>query len=573
MKNYCLVTISVACMFLSAYGAPLTPDQALERIESSGIKKVRRVKNSPEFRNTYFDREGTPAIYHFTYSGSEGFMLLSADDAGAPVLGYSETGVFSVEQGSPAVASWLADYAAGLAEGRKRGAVYSKTATRADELGDPIAPQIKSKWDQMYPYNYMCPILDKRTCVTGCVATAMAQVMNYWQYPASGTGLVSYYCYPLKENLSLDLSTISFDWNLMRDTYGYNVAATYAKAVGDLMKACGYSVNTQYSPDGSSAYAQSVVTAMKTNFKYDQGLKMASRNDYNIDSWNRLMYNNLLNVGPVIYGASSVDNGHCFICDGYDADGFFHINWGWSGVSDGYYLLDALSPQSQGTGGGTGTYNRGQTIYLGIRPPQGRLFVNELMIANYAADSGLMQGQGYVFRINDYRNIQLSLNARATGGNLSAPINVKIYERDPVADKNVGLRYETTLVEKVDLMDGAEQTYTGTVDFKDFDPSKLYYLTVSYPLNGETNILGSILFAASSVVEGVAYDDISVNVLDNRVDMAGEGRLEAYDIEGRLIGSVQGVDPVLSLVGQSQGIYIVRAVSGGEVRTFKLLLK
>lgn len=573
MKKLSLITIVLTLAAASTTAAPLTPEQALERIGNSGMERIRGMKKAPEFRNTYYDKEGNAAIYQFSYSGNEGFMLLSADDAGAPVLGYSETGTFSVDEGSPAVASWLADYAAGIAEGRKKGIVYHKTSTRADELGEPIAPQIKSKWDQLYPYNYMCPRLDKQTCVTGCVATAMAQVMYYWKYPAKGTGTVTYYCYRLQENLTLDFSTVNFDWDLMRDTYGYNVAGVYAKAVGDLMMACGYSVNTQYSPNGSSAYAQPIVIAMKTYFKYDQGLKMASRTDYNIDSWNRLMYNNLLNVGPVIYGASSEDNGHCFICDGYEADGYFHINWGWSGVSDGYYLLDALSPETQGTGGGTGTYNVGQTIYLGIRPPQGRLFINELMIDNYTEDSGQMAGQGYVYRINDYHNIQLSLNARATGGMLSAPLNVKIYERDPVADKNVGLRFETTLVEKVNLMDGEEGKLTGTIDFKDFDPSKLYYLTVSYPVNGEDNILGNILFAASSGVEDVTAASFEIEADGRMLSLKGEGRITLFDVRGMAVGSAEGVDPRLSMEHLPAGTYIVRATSGDAVKTLKLLLR
>ena len=573
MIRYALITIFLICSGLFVSAAPITPGQALERLQSSTVKKIKGIKGAPVLKDTYYDAEGNPAVYHFTYSGNEGFMLLSADDSAAPLLGYSDTNSFSFEGGSPAVASWMAEYAAGMAEGRKRGIVYRKPSTRSDELGEPIAPLIKSKWDQMYPYNYMCPRLDKQTCVTGCVATAMAQVMYYWKYPAKGTGTVTYYCYRLQENLSLDFSTVSFDWDLMRDTYGYNVAGVYAKAVGDLMMACGYSVNTQYSPNGSSAYAQPIVTAMKTYFKYDQGLKMASRTDYNIDSWNRLMYNNLLNVGPVIYGASSVDNGHCFICDGYEADGYFHINWGWSGVSDGYYLLDALSPEAQGTGGGTGTYNRGQTIYLGIRPPQGRLFINELMIDNHAADSGQMQGQGYVYRINDYRNILISLNARATGGMLSAPLNVKIYERDPVADKNIGLRLETTFVEKVNLMDGEEGKITGKIDFKDFDPSKLYYLTVSYPVNGEDNILGNILFAASSGIEDLADESFAMEVSERSVSIKGEGRITLFDIQGRSVAMADGVNPILSMDHLPGGIYILNAASGSEVKTLKLRLK
>ncbi|MDE6402800.1 MAG: C10 family peptidase, partial [Muribaculaceae bacterium] len=210
---------------------------------------------------------------------------------------------------------------------------------------------------------------------TGCVATSMAQVMHYWQYPEKGTGTVTYTAETLQKKLSLNFSQKKFDWDNMLPTYiegQYN--QVQADAVAYLMKACGYAVHMEYGIDSSGALAMDVRNAMYKYFNYDGNMKYTLRCLYSTDEWYEMMYTNLKDVGPVIYGGGSMlGGGHSFVCDGYDKEtNMFHFNWGWTGMSNGYFSLDALNPEALGTGGGTGGgYNFTQDAVFGIQPPTG----------------------------------------------------------------------------------------------------------------------------------------------------------------------------------------------------------
>lgn len=147
-----------------------------------------------------------------------------------------------------------------------------------------------------------------------------------------------------------------------------------ADAVAYLMKAAGYSVKMDYAQDSSGALAMNIANGLRKYFNYDSNIFYTLREYYSATQWAQMIYDNLKNVGPLLYGGGSMlGGGHSFVCDGYDGNGYFHFNWGWSGMSDGYFSLDALNPSSLGSGGGGGGgYNFTQDAVFGIQPPTGK---------------------------------------------------------------------------------------------------------------------------------------------------------------------------------------------------------
>ena len=364
-RFYGIMMAAVAAMPLAA--AVITPEQALERVD----RATTRAAEAPQLIETIRDAAGQPAIYIYTYSSDEGFMLLAADDATAPLLGYSRENSFSLSGAPASITSFIDGYKSQISEARELGAAKWKApATRADEMAK-IEPLVKTRWDQGTPFNNLCPIVEGRRSVTGCVATAMAQVMNYWKYPLQGQGSITYRPEKLERDLTMDFSEVTFDWENMADIYKTgSYSNPQANAVAWLMRACGYSVKMNYTGWESGAYSYEIANAMQTYFGYDKGISRKERSNYSTKSWKELIYEQLQNYGPVIYTGVSSGGGHCFVCDGYDGEGLFHINWGWGGMSDGYFLLSALNPLDQGIGGSASDsgFNYDQSILINMKP-------------------------------------------------------------------------------------------------------------------------------------------------------------------------------------------------------------
>lgn len=371
--RYLFSALAAILVAASAVAGPITPEQALERLNStSGPAKIKAERNNVVLRHTAQTLKGEPAVYVFNRGDNDGYMLLSADDSAAPMLGYADSGSFDPEAMPEALAWWLDEYARQIEFARNSGMpAYTRVNAPADR--EVIEPLIKSAWDQGAPYNNMTPFEGATRTYTGCVATTMAQVMNYWQYPDKGTGQISYTCNSLEKRLTLNFANRAFDWDNMLDSYLGDYSDAQAEAVAYLMRACGYSVRMEYSTTASSALQMYIPTALTQYFKYDPNISYAVRAKYAPSQWNQMIYDNLKNVGPIPYGGTSIFGGaHSFICDGYDGNGYFHFNWGWSGVSNGYFLLEALSPSTLGIGGGAGGgYNFSQDAVLGIQPPTG----------------------------------------------------------------------------------------------------------------------------------------------------------------------------------------------------------
>lgn len=335
-----------------------------------------------------------PYFYVFNIE-NKGFIIVSGDDTVLPVLGYSDDGIFVTENIALQVAKWLENYKEQIryivennipatteiqAEWEElqkdrtllktQQSAYSTFSTQA------VSPLVQTKWNQAPYVNAQCPYDNSynELTVTGCVATAMAQIMKYWNYPAQGSGFHSYN-HPTYGTLSANFGATTYNWNAMP-----NYVNSANSAVATLMYHCGVGVEMNYgvsATGGSGSYViidysptpqQTAEYAFKTYFDYDNTtLQGVLRSNYSDTNWINLLKNELDASRPIQY-AGFGSGGHTWVMDGYDNNNFFHMNWGWGGSQDGYFQLNALNPGAGGIGGGGYTFNNDQQALIGIQP-------------------------------------------------------------------------------------------------------------------------------------------------------------------------------------------------------------
>ena len=332
------------------------------------------------------------AIYYYVFNigNDNGFVIIAGDDVAKPVLGYSNDGKYDNNKLPPNFSYWMNCLREEISYAIENG-ITPDEETNADwkayseenvtlKANAAVAPLISTKWGQDEPYNQLCPNYKTgKRSVTGCVATAMAQLMKFYKYPATGKGSSEAYTtdqYKIKIP-AVDLST-GYDWKNMTDTYTSSSTSVESAAVAKLMYHCGVTVQMDYC-DGSGASVYASARAFTGYFNYDKSLQVKPR-EYITESNKRYLYysdaewssmiKNEIDAGrPVLYtGMDSDDEGHAFICDGYDNSGKFRFNWGWEGWCDGYFALNALNPGTGGAGAGSGVYNIDQRIIVGLRP-------------------------------------------------------------------------------------------------------------------------------------------------------------------------------------------------------------
>lgn len=396
-----------------ALAHPLTPSEALGRaLNETGkrnIKAAAAVDRAPVYTLTGTDNKASLYVFN---SGTGGFLIVSADDCAYPLLGYSDTCSFNAAAIPPQLKGWLEFYGSQIQQASAKGiSLKSSEATPESDGKAAILPLIETKWDQGAPYNDDCPMDGSDRSVTGCVATAMAQAMYFHQWPATGQGSHSYTWND--QTLSVDFASVTYDWSAMTPTYDSSSSDSAKAAVATLMYNCGVSVDMNYSSDESGASSMTMVQALYKYFNYDKSMTFPQRSYYGQDEWENMVYDQLSQGLPVLYCGQSDDGGHQFICDGYDGSGYFHFNWGWSGMSDGYYLLSALNPLDQGIGGSGSDsgFNYDQGIVLNMKPAQAGSTVTPLIYCygNFStkATSAVKLGDSVEFD-GDYFNFACS---------------------------------------------------------------------------------------------------------------------------------------------------------------------
>lgn len=378
-----LAVVSVNMSIL--WGRSMSPDEVIARLTPS--YKCVSGKNTQSYAydlvQTRETKDGTiPMIYVFNRIDSEsslnpdslqktrGFIVTASDDRFPLLLGYSEQGVYNVDDVPPQLQWWIEEYCNQMewaVENRAVSASRKASQTPFDESWDAVEPLVRTQWNQSTPYSNFCP----NQYSTGCVATAAAQVVKKWEWPVeNGEGSHSYKWG--SQTLTFDYSSSRFDWENMLDDYeSGSYSDKEAAAVAQLMYAIGVGVDMAYSSGGSGAPSYRLPNLLTNHFGYDKGVSFRIREYFSDAQWHKLIYDELKAGRPVLYGGQSRSVGHEFICDGYGGDGYYHINWGWSGRCDGYFRLSALEPSEHGIGGSTtgDGYNYDQEAVIGIQPP------------------------------------------------------------------------------------------------------------------------------------------------------------------------------------------------------------
>lgn len=309
-------------------------------------------------------------FYVFNDEKGRGFVIVSGDDRTLPILGYADSGALNADSLPVNLRCWLEGYAEQIAS-LDEGAAATSAPTAAEEK-PAIAPLITTTWNQSLPYSLMTPTYidesgNESHYVTGCVATALAQVMNFHQWPLNCPAIPGYTT-GTKKIVMPELPPTAFKWNLMKDSYTLQETGSSADAVAELMLYVGQANSMDYNQGGSSASIH--LDVMAELFSYSKNAWRARREDYTVVEWEKLIYRELSANRPVLYDGASGSVGHQFVCDGYDGEGFFHINWGWGGTSDGYFVISLANPDEKGIGGGSGTagYAYRQTAIIGFQP-------------------------------------------------------------------------------------------------------------------------------------------------------------------------------------------------------------
>ena len=377
---------SILLMGLTSFAGPISQQAArknaaefLQKLGMTGYKKRLTAVGLPH------TRAAEPAYYIFNTPG--GFILVSGDDITAPIIGYSDETQFDKDNIPAGLREMLAYYTNVIEWARKQDIPSGKKGLKAftpveRDKRHPIAPIVRTKWDQGYPYNIDCPspgTSNDRESFTGCVATAMAQAIAVYRHPNKITKQIpgyknnKHWDYPNKNRGPLPPTT--FDWANIKDRYTGHESknSPEAKAIANLMHYCGRSVKMNYggeSVGGSGALSSDVAEALKNYFGYNSNVRCVDMSNYSADKWEALLYRELAQASPIVLSGSSSSGGHAFICDGYDSLDYFHINWGWGGMSDGYFKLVLLDPDSLGSGGGTAHdgFASDQDAVIGIRP-------------------------------------------------------------------------------------------------------------------------------------------------------------------------------------------------------------
>lgn len=362
-----LIAIGAIIVPVAISARSLSPDEAKQiaadfiQQKESTFRPSRSAASAPlrlTLANTggKISRSSSPAYYIFNVADNNGYVIVSGDDSFHEILGYANSGNYLSEKSNPSMDYWLSRMAEEMANPPAKNDRQSRSTFTMTE----VSPLLTTTWSQNEPYNNDCWVESYRPTIgqepqhapTGCVATAMAQVMNYHKWPQS-------------------YNDFEYKWDLMLPSYNGSESPESIDQVAKLMSHCGKAVNMSYGTSASSAADVLVVPALVKNFGYDgEKIQMLNRNSYGYERIHTILNTELKENRPIIVGGEypNSDMGHEFIFDGCTSDGFFHVNWGWGGYLDGYFRLTSLRPEDYGTGGAQEGYSFNVSLITGIQP-------------------------------------------------------------------------------------------------------------------------------------------------------------------------------------------------------------
>ena len=356
MKKLTLLFIGIFT-FLTLSAQQVTQEAALKKAEQF-LNKASLSSRAPRKAPQLTLANSRDEFYAFNDKANGGYIIVSGEERMPDVLAYSYDSRFDADNMPCNMKAWLEGYAEQVKYLRTHPEVSARRTTTEREN---VGPLLTCWFSQDYPYNAKCPELDGMLCPTGCVATAMAQIMYYWQWPKQTTDVIPGYT---TDKLKIEMPEIpvtTIDWDNMLGAYDdEEYTEKQADAISTLMLLCGVSAKMIYSPSGSGASLYDASRAFRRYFDYDDLIEVVSRSAYSTEDWEQLVYDELKNKRPVLYDGFPTDgsSGHAFVLDGYK-DGYFHVNWGWGG--DEAYVLMTDADGWQG-------FTEGQDAVVGIQP-------------------------------------------------------------------------------------------------------------------------------------------------------------------------------------------------------------
>jgi hypothetical protein len=382
--NYAMFVLALGVSVANA--KPVTPITAKAVAENFYTQNSKRTLRTSTLVHTEFSATGTALYYAYNINESDGFVVVSGEDAIKPIIGYSTENNFILPEAKSNLGFWLNQFSIGVNALRANNIVAdAKTAnewvkyttasaterqtngvnTVASSSTPVVGPLMQTTWNQSPYYNALCP----GGSVTGCVATTMSQIMKYWSYPTQGVGSSSY-CDCTSSGYKNQYGTLSATYTVTYNWAAMPLAVNSANSdVAQLMYDCGVSVDMDYDPAGSGAQVLGASGASAQHsyinyFKYDATqIHGLSRGAYTDTRWLDTIKHDL-NIGRVVQyvGDDPSEGGHTWVCDGYDQNNYLHMNWGWGGQSDGYFQLDSF--QTPGF-----NPSQGHQVLVGIVPP------------------------------------------------------------------------------------------------------------------------------------------------------------------------------------------------------------
>lgn len=425
---------------------------------------------------------------------SKGFVVVAGDDCVETVLGYSDEGEFVYSELPENARWWLEELANSIsllaAQNEVQHAKANVVANKA------IKPLLQSKWGQGAPFNNNCPTYTKNGvtshAVTGCVATAMAQVMRYHQWPTKGTGSHSYNFAMNNDStdmrqLSSQFSSHTYNWSQMPHETN-SCTSTQQSQLAQLLLDCGVSANMTYG-SSSATSSQFVIPAMTSHFGYDGGIKVFHRNCFSLTSWKVKIFEELTNNRPVIYAGQGTSGGHAFVIDGCDTNDYYHINWGWNGKSNGYFLFTELNPKLLGTGGGSGGYNYDQRIFTGIRRDAGSSSALSIYASTFTSAAATKSvSSSHVISLRDVvgvaannytANFYVCLTIYNSSGAVVKRVNKQLFSTEPDYQYNWNFNFTPT----TSLADG------------------IYFIRPQYTVNNSTYTVVPLFLSSSQYIK------------------------------------------------------------------------
>ena len=350
MKKLTFTFTMLLCGMIMSQARPVDVDVA-----RSAAQRFATAQLALESRNATAQlvHTGLYGAYYVFNLGDNAFVIIAADDAYRPVIGYSDESAFDAADIPPA----LQDYLNGIAESIHRlgnqavavplvAAEWSLMLERGRLLsrfgGRGTGYFCQTKWNQDYPYNCLCPEDPAGSgghAYVGCLATAMSQLMRFWAYPAQGIGNHCYYHEDYGE-ICADFGNTTYDWDNMPNVLSNSSSDAEKLATGTLCFHCGVTIDMGYGPDGSGGASGPIPGVMHTYFNYCDAIVQLSRNDFETETWKTMVREQFDMGWPMYYGGCQDGGCHAFVCDGYNDYDMFHFNLGWGGGSDGWYIID-----------------------------------------------------------------------------------------------------------------------------------------------------------------------------------------------------------------------------------------